>query len=87
MLKKSLPYQTTNIGAVPTPKPYFYNCDRIDIDNVKSMSGKKLVQVRLHISPRDCSNSVVFNLFGGAEPQGCIPMARGTFVHISAQES
>ena len=31
--------------------------------------------------------SVVFNLFSGAEPQGCIPVARGTPVHISAQES
>ena len=31
--------------------------------------------------------SVVFNLFGGTEPQGCIPVARGTPVHISAQES
>ena len=27
------------------------------------------------------------NLFGGAEPQGCIPVARGAPVHISVQES
>ena len=31
--------------------------------------------------------AVFFNLFGGGEPQGCIPVDRGTPVHISAQES
>ena len=30
---------------------------------------------------------VVFNLFGGAEPQGCMLLARGTPVHTSVQES
>ena len=34
-----------------------------------------------------CINSVFFKLFGGAEPQDGIPMARGTRVHISDQES
>ena len=33
------------------------------------------------------SNTVVFDLFGGAEVQGCIPLDRGTPVHMSAQES
>ena len=30
---------------------------------------------------------MVSNLFGGVEPLGCIPVARRTLVHISAQES
>ena len=32
------------------------------------------------------SITVVFNLFSGAEPQGCIPVARENPVYISAQE-
>ena len=32
-------------------------------------------------------STVFFNLFGEAEPQGCTPVAQGTPVHISAQES
>ena len=33
------------------------------------------------------SIAVVFNVFGGVESQGCIPVVRGTPVHVSAQES
>ena len=32
-------------------------------------------------------NTVVSNPFGGVEPEGCIPVARGAPVHISTQES
>ena len=31
--------------------------------------------------------AVLFNLFGGMESQGCIPVAHGAPVHISAQDS
>lgn len=41
----------------------------------------------LHSVLEDCCKAVVFNLFGGAEPQGCIPVALGTPAQISAQES
>ena len=42
-----------------------------------------------HIMSRHITASipVVFNLSAGTEPQGCIPVARGTLFHISAQES
>ena len=33
------------------------------------------------------SKPVFFNRFGGAKLQGCIPVARGTPVHASAQKS
>ena len=33
------------------------------------------------------SIAVAFNIFGGVESQGCIPVVRGTPVHVSAQES
>ena len=33
------------------------------------------------------SRAVVFNLFGRAVPQGCVPVTRGTLVHLSVHDS
>ena len=46
-----------------------------------------MLQCELNLKYYAISNPEAFNLYGGAEPQGCIPVARGTSVHISVQES
>ena len=39
------------------------------------------------MNPFQYYTAVCFNVLGGAEPQGCIQVDRGTPVHMSANES